>query len=210
VNCVATYCDVAHRSWWIGDMREFPNPRLTAFETVDRDLEALKSGVSPIAIRGSVGRQFEMAVGWLLWAYGLSVAQMDSADQSREGPDILAVAPSGGIAIVECTVGILKTESKLAKVARRAISIRERLDAKGFQQTAVLPIIVTALRRQEVESEIESATEAGVLVLSREDIDTALNEIRQFPDGDRTFQRGMDALRASQTALQTKRNSRRP
>jgi len=205
-NCVAIYDDRAHHSAWIGDPKEFQNPRLTALDACSCGLEVLKSYLLPTDRRGAAARHFEAAVSWALWSYGLSTAYVGNTDLSKEGPDILATAPNGGIAVVECTLGLLKEESKLAKVARRAVSIRDRLSTAGLHNVEVLPILVTNLARREIEAELDAATEAGVLVLTRENLESALREILVFPDGDQTFKRGVEALQLAKEELNRKRN----
>lgn len=205
LNCVAVYAECAHHSTWIGDPKEFQNPRLASLETIDSNLETLKTYLLPTERKGAAARHFESAVSWLVWACGLSAAHLGYADLLKEGPDILAVAPSGAIAVVECTLGILKEDHKLAKVARRAISIRERLAASGYPNHQVLPVLVTALSRREVESELDSATDAGVLVVCRENLQSALQEVVTLPNGDQIFRRGWQMLEEARANLRRRR-----
>jgi hypothetical protein len=206
VNCIAVYSEQAHHSAWVGDPKEFQNPRLAAFETVDSKFDVLKAYLLPHERKGAAARHFESAVSWLLWAYGLSTAHLGYADLLKEGPDILAVTPSGlGIAVVECTIGILKTDNKLAKVNRRSILVRERLAAAGFPNIRVLPVLITALRRREVEAELDAATDAGVLVLWREGLERALQEVVAVQDGEQAFRRACQILEAAREERDRKR-----
>ena len=69
----------------------------------------------------------------------------------------------------------------------------------------VLPVIVTRLRRAEVEAELDAATEAGVLVLTRENLEAAMDQALLLQDGDAVFRRGLEALERSRADLATKR-----
>jgi hypothetical protein len=205
VNCVASYASVGHHSYWFADPAHIPNPRVQALIATDAALEALKATLTSDAAKGSAAKQFETAVSAVVWAYGLAPVQSDYAEQTRDGPDLIAVAPSGGIAVIECTVGLLKAHNKLANLARRAVAIRERMQAAALVPPTVLPVIVTRLRRAEVEAELDAATEAGVLVLTRENLEAAMNEALLLHDGDAVFRRGLEAVERARAELAAKR-----
>lgn len=206
VNCVASYDSVAQHSYWFADPKLIPNPRLQALTATDAALEALKATLTNDGTpRGPVAKQFETAVAAVVWAYGLAPVQTDYADQTRDGPDMLAVAPSGGIAVIECTIGLLKAQNKLANLVRRSVAIRDRMQAAALVPPIVLPVIVTRLRRSEVEAELDAATDAGILVLTREDLEAAMNETLLLPDGDAVFRRGLEAVERARAELAAKR-----
>ena len=206
VNCVASYASVGHHSYWFADPAQIPNPRVQALTATDAALEALKATLtSDSTPKGSVAKQFETAVAAVVWAYGLAPVQTDYAEQTKEGPDLLAVAPSGGIAVIECTIGLLKAHNKLASLVRRTVAIRERMQAAALVPPTVLPVIVTRLRRAEIEAELDAATEAGVLVLTRENLEAAMNEALLLQDGDAVFRRGLETVERARADLAAKR-----
>ncbi len=206
VNGVASYASVGHHSYWFADPAQIPNPRLQALTASDAALEALKATLtSDSTPKGSVAKQFETAVAAVVWAYGLAPVQTDYAEQTKEGPDLIAVAPGGGVAVIECTVGLLKAQNKLANLVRRSFAIRERMQAAALVPPTVLPVIVTRLRRAEVEAELDAAAEAGVLVLTRENLEAAMNEALLLQDGDAVFRRGLEAVESARTELAAKR-----
>lgn len=208
VQCFAVYAGQVHHFSWAADPTCFPNPRLAAFETVDTSLQVLKKYLQPSANKGGASQQFEAAVSWLFWACGLAPAHLALADEAKDGPDILAVAPGGAIAVIECTIGLLKADSKLAKVIRRALTVRESLARAGFPNLNVLPVIVTALPRDQVKSEQDAATEAGVLVLAKENLQNMLDQAKGLVlNGDATFKRGMDSLADAQSDLQRRKDA---
>jgi hypothetical protein len=205
INCVASYASVGHHSYWFADPAQIPNPRLQALTATDAALEALKGTLTSDAAKGSAAKQFETAVAAVVWAYGLAPLQTDYAEQTKDGPDLIAVAPGGGIAVIECTIGLLKAHNKLANLARRAVVTRERMQVAALGPPTVLPVIVTRLRRAEVEAELDAATEAGVLVLTRENLEAAMDRVLLLQDGDAVFRRGLEALERSRADLVTKR-----
>ena len=146
----------------------------------------------------------------VVWAYGLAPVQTDYAEQTKDGPDLIAVAPGGGIAVIECTIGLLKAQNKLANLARRAVVTRERMQVAALGPPTVLPVIVTRLRRAEVEAELDAATEAGVLVLTRENLEAAVEQALLMQDGDAVFRRGLESLERSRADLATKRGQTPP
>jgi hypothetical protein len=207
VNLTAVYAQYAHHVQWAVDPDNFQNPRLAALDTIDKGQQLLRTYLLPNEAKGGVQLQFESATAWILWALGLSVVQTDRADQAKEGPDVIAIAPNGGQLLVECTVGLLKTESKPARIARRAVDVRDRLRSVGATATPVVPVIVTALPREQVAAELDAATEAGVLVVTREDLETALNRILLYPDGEQYFRAAQEALATSVEALRRKKEA---
>jgi hypothetical protein len=205
VNCVASYASVGHHSYWFADPAHIPNPRVQALTATDAALEALKATLTSDAVKGSAAKQFETAVAAVVWAYGLAPVQTDYAEQTKDGPDLVAVAPGGGVAVIECTVGLLKAQNKLANLARRAVVIRERMQSAALVPPTVLPVIVSRLRRAEVEAELDAATEAGVLVLTRENLEAAMNEALLLKDGDAVFRQGLEAVERARADLAAKR-----
>ncbi len=206
VNCFASYDSVAQHSCWFTDPNLIPNPRLQVLTANDAALEALKATLTNDGTpRGQVAKQFETAVAAVVWAYGLAPVQTDYADLTKDGPDVIAVAPSGGIAVIECTIGLLKAQNKLANLARRSVAIRDRVQAATLAPPIVLPVIVTRLRRSEVEAELDAATDAGILVLTRENLEAAMNETLLPQDGDAVFRRGLEAFERARADLAAKR-----
>lgn len=206
VNCVASYDSVAHHSHWFADPTLIPNPRVQALTANDTALEALKATLTNDSTpRGPVAKQFETAVAAVVWAYGMAPLQTDYAEQTKDGPDLLAVTPSGRVAVIECTIGLLKAQNKLANLARRAVTIRDRMQAAASVPPTVLPVLVTRLRRAEVEAELDAATEAGILVLTRENLEAALNEMLLPTDGDAIFRRGLEAVERARAELTARR-----
>jgi hypothetical protein len=97
--------------------------------------------------------------------------------------------------VVECTLGVLKSDSKLAKLAERVASLRALFSASQMNHLKILPVIVTALRYEQVKAEAEDAKRSGIVVLTREHIDKLPEYALRIPDGDRYFEEAEQSLR---------------
>jgi hypothetical protein len=109
-------------------------------------------------------------------------------------------SPKGDIVVVECTLGLLRAESKLSRLAARAASLRASLDSSNMKHIRVLPVMVTALSADQVKADLAPAEEIGVLVLTKENLDNAFDELLRFPDADRLFEQAITSASDKQTA----------
>jgi hypothetical protein len=194
LQCIASYDGIAQHHYWVGDATTAQNSRRAAYETYDRRLEKLQEILMRENSRGQDARDFEAAIAWLLWILGFGVVHL-SATRSSDGPDLIATAPSGHIVVVECTTGLLKTDNKLPQLYERAQAMRRSLDASGNSHVRVLPLMVTAKKRGDVVAELEQAERHGVLVLARENIESALARSLILPDADRLYAEGEQEVR---------------
>jgi hypothetical protein len=208
IQCFANYANTTHHSQWVVDPKHFQNPRIRAYSIVDEELQLLHSRIlPPSGARGASARHFEWAICIALWAYGFAPALLEPSDQGTDAPDLIAIAPSGGILVVECTLGMLKAGTKLANLARRATQLRERIAAGTLVGHEVLPVFVTSLPRSEIQTELDAATDMGILVIAREGLQRAQTEMLVYWESDSLFRRGLDALRAAQADLASRRRS---
>ena len=113
---------------------------------------------------------------------GFNVVHVGAAPRLSDATDLLATTPSGNMVLVECTTRQLKADSKLSKLVERAQTIRRRLDASGNHHIRLLPVIATALRSEEVRTDLEQAQQLGVVVATREDLQSGLNRTVLLPD----------------------------
>jgi hypothetical protein len=117
VFCIARYAGVAQHQGWISDQTTFQNPRRAIYEAFDKQSSILKDALAREG-RGK-SRDLEAAVAWLLWMLGFSSAHL--GERVQEGPDVLVSTPSGNLAIVECTTGLLKADQKLSHLHDRSL-----------------------------------------------------------------------------------------
>lgn len=207
VQCIASYGGHAHHVQWRADPSIFQNPRAAILSMVDQSQQTIRGYLQPdLPPRGKAADDFEAAIGWLLWALGFSTATFGTNAKTRDAFDTVAVTPNGDFVVVECTLGLLRADSKLSKLAARAASLRETLAASNMKNLRVLPVIVTAMTAEQVKADLAQAEEIGVLVLTKENLDEVFNELLRYPDADRLFERAMVSMEDKRTARQPQRS----
>ena len=207
VQCIASYGGHAHHLQWRADPSIFQNPRAAVLAMVDQSQQTIRSYLQPdLPPRGKAADDFEAAIGWLLWALGFSTATFGTNAKTRDAFDTVAVTPNGDFVVVECTLGLLRADSKLSKLAARAASLSETLAASNMKNLRVLPVIVTAMTAEQVKADLAQAEEIGVLVLTKENLDQVFNELLRYPDADRLFERAMVSMEDKRTARQPQKS----
>lgn len=201
VQCIASYAGEAHHVQWRADPATFLNPRAAILSLVDPSSSLIHAYLHPeMPARGKAADDFEAAIAWLLWALGFSVASFGTHAKTRDAFDVIATTPRGDFVVVECTLGLLRAEGKLSKLAARTVNVRDALMASNLKHLRVLPVIVTAMTADQVAADAGPAAELGILVVTREDLDEVQNELVRFPDADSLFERGLRALHDRQSA----------
>lgn len=194
LNCTVSYDDIAQSHLWMSDPDRSQNPRRTVYEAFDPKLENLRNILTSAQGRGEEARDLESAVAWLLWMLGFSVAHLNTR-KMREAADLIATTPQGHFAIVECTTGLLKAESKLSILHDRAEAVRRGLVATNSAHLRLLPVMVTSKARAEISPDIEAAEKLGVLVMTRENLDNAINQRTLIvPNADQLYVEGEQAV----------------
>lgn len=160
------------QEWWIADAAIIYNSRRAAHEAFDPKLTWLTRLLFDPAYQRPDSRKFEEGVSYLLSMLGFRATRYDKP--LDDAPDIIASTTRGDIALVECTTGAIDKEGKLGKLAGRVVAVRQRLAASNHQSTRVLPVIVTALNREQISVDLEQAQKLGIAVLTSEDLSSAL------------------------------------
>lgn len=201
LQCFALYSGQAHHKGWIADPSLSQNPRRAIFEEFDQGQAVLKNFLFESQRARKDARDFEVGVAWLLWMLGFSAAHAGATSRTSDAADVVATTPAGHVAIVECTTGHLKTDSKLSRLVERSQTIRKRLDDSGNRHLKLLPVIVTSLGREEVKADLDQARSLGVVVATREDLLGALDQTIAMSDPESIFTRAMESLRPQQSVL---------
>jgi hypothetical protein len=201
LQCFALYSGQAHNKGWIADPALSQNSRRAVFEEFDQGQVVLKDFLFESQRVRKEARDFEVGVAWLLWMLGFSVAHAGATPRTSEAADILASTPAGHVAIVECTTGHLKADSKLARLVERSQTIRKRLDESGNRHLKLLPVIVTSLGKEEVKADLDQARSLGVAVATREDLVSALNQTIATSNAESIFTRALESLSSQQSVL---------
>lgn len=201
IQCIASYAGNAHDVQWRADPATFMNPRAAILSLVDPSNSLMNGHLHPEnPPRGKAADDFESAIAWLLWALGFSVASFGTHAKTRDAFDVIATTPRGDFVVVECTLGLLRSDSKLSKLAARNANVRDLLAASNMKHLRVLPVIVTAMTSEQVAADAGPAADLGVLVVTRENLDEMQKELIRFPDADALFERGLRAIQDRQSA----------
>lgn len=195
LQCIASYDNTTHHVAWRADPKNFQNSRSAAHNLVDPNLNIIKSCLfQDLATKNKNADDFEIGINWLLWALGFSPTMFGIYPRTRDGLDIIATSPSGNFLVVECTLGILKAESKLSKLSARANQLRETLDSSNLKHIKILPVIATALTKEQIEIDIPTAEENGVLVLAKQDIEKLFSMFSWFPNPENLYSQALDKV----------------
>jgi len=200
IQCIASYAGHAHHLRWFADPQTYQNVRGAVLSSVDQTGTLLRGYLLPeLPPRGKAADDFESAVAWVLWGLGFAPLSFGMSPKTRDAFDMLAVNPRGDFVVVECTLGLLRAESKLSKLSAREAGLRKMLATSGLQHIRVLPVIVTAMTRDEIKADLRAAAETGVLVLSRDDIEAIFEGERlRFANADQLFEQALQKLADSQ------------
>jgi hypothetical protein len=198
LHCIATYAEKAQHFGWISDPSTVQNPRRTIYEAFDPGLVTLKDILARSQGRGLDARDLEAGVAWLWWMLGFSVAHLGGTRRTQEAVDLVVVAPNGQVAVIECTTGLLKAESKLSLLYDRTQAVRRALDSSNSRHLSVLPIIVTSKTREEIRPDLEQAEKVGILVVAREDLEQAIERTIVVPNADAMFEEALQSVRSAQ------------
>ena len=174
MDCAASCSDTTGHQAWVIDRASVQYPRRAAFETNDADLETMRELLTDGNEKNARG--FEAAVSWLLWMLGFNPVHLRDSKRHEEAPDLI-VDCEGQFAIVECTIGQLK-DDKLAKLTARFVEVRDGLEVSGHGEAKLLPILVTRHTREQVQSDLDKVTFAGVHVLTRDELALLLERTR--------------------------------
>ena len=204
LQCFAAYRGHVHNEGWIADPALSQNPRRAAFEAFDEQLAVLRDFLFEERKPRKDARDFEIGTTWLLWLLGLNVVNVGSAPRMSDATDLIATTPAGHMALVECTVGQLKADTKLSRLVERAQTIRKRLDASGNRHIRLLPVIATALGREEVKADLDQALQLGVAVATRDDLSSALNRTVMHQNPDQIYLQAEEVLRSRREQLDLK------
>lgn len=181
-----SYAGVSHHQWWVTDPQKRLNPRLAIHQVFDEDLDLLRRMVlKPETDKPYV---FENAVSTLFSLLGFAVSNYGRIPKLQKGPDIIAISPTGHVSVIECTVGLLDENDKLAKLVQRAKLIRDNLGGTGYGFLQLQAVIVTPLSRDEVTANLETAGRHEIAVVCREELEGMLNQVTLPPNADRLFE----------------------
>lgn len=186
LHCFANYAGIAHHRFWVTDPSHSQNHRRAAFEALGAGVKAISELIAETQTDRGTARRFETAIDWLLWLLGFSPAHLGDIASMQDAPDLIVATPTGHIAAVECTTGMVKHD-KLLNLRARALAIRQRLDASSLGAFRVLPVLICARPHAEVDPERDVAAGMGICILDRDDLTNLLDRTALAPDADAFF-----------------------
>ncbi|MHB8348544.1 MAG: hypothetical protein ACYDHM_15630 [Acidiferrobacterales bacterium] len=194
LQCFVSYAGQFQHDGWIVDPETFPNALRMAHSAFDPDLQNLRNYLSEEkSSRGRDARDFETGIANLLFLLGFSVDPL-FGKPLEDGPDLIATTREGHIALVECTTsGVIDKEGKLGKLVDRAEKLRTDLKNAAHDHLRVLPVIVTPRPRDAV-AEKEDAKGLGIVVLTREDLEAAIEKTIVPQDPDALFSQAWESV----------------
>lgn len=186
-----------YQYWWFHDQTRSQNPRRAVFESADPELKVLEAFLGDPPPKES--RDVEFAVSWLCWMLGFSPAHFGANKKMTDMADVIVATPQGNYLVIECTIGLLNSNSKLAKLVERTEVVRKNLRLSNYDHARVHPMLVTTKTSDEVRAELDNARRLGIIVLTRDDIPALVNRTRSLPDADTLFaiaERGLQGVSA--------------
>jgi hypothetical protein len=205
LHCYATYKKVAQTHWYIADPTTSQNSRRVVVESFDPSLAILTEFLGRLRSKGHDARDFEVAVSWLFWMLGFSTVQLGSTTRTQDFADLILVTPQGQFVIIECTTGLLRADNKLPNLIARYATVRQRLDQSNNGHVKLLPIMVSALPRAELQADLEQAERlGGVLVLAKDQLDQITLNTITASNPDALFSEAEKRVRSAQDAMKTK------
>lgn len=195
VQTFLSYDRISLHQWWVTDPKKHLNPWQAIHQIFDQDLEFLRK----MLLKPETDKPyaFESAVSTLLTLLGFSVANYGRIPKLQKGPDIIAVTPSGHVGIIECTIGLINENDKLAKLVQRTTLIKDKLADARYGHLQLQSAIVTPLSREEVAADLAAAGGHGIAVVCKQEIENALNQVGFPPNADRMFQDAKKLVPAS-------------
>jgi hypothetical protein len=184
LQCFANYNNLNYANFWLSDPKKTSNPRRAAMSAFDPDLEQNSEHLFKDIDGKTRSNEFEAGIAWLFWMLGFSPAHLDLPNMRslRDSPDALFCDGRSNFLIVEATVGSLKNNNKMDKLAERTTKLRETLSAQSLNHLQVVPVLVTKRNKSYVENEIEAASKLGISVVTSEDLRSFANRTSYFPD----------------------------
>jgi hypothetical protein len=199
VQCFASYRGRWTHQGWIGDPDNSANLRRLAHEVFDSNLDGIRKSLFDVRQLKQNARILEAGVANLLFLHGFAVNPLSSQFMT-EAADLLAFTPQGEIAVVECTVGAIDNDGKLSKLLARTVALSEKLKMTGNSHLRCLPVVITTQPRDAI-TDLELASEKGIVVLGLEDLQRWLEETRMPRDSAKTFDALWTSVHSTQALL---------
>lgn len=167
----------------------FPNYRHALHDVFDADLVILKRYLFDEKNQQKNARDLEVGVAILFFMLGFSVNSF-VGKPLEDAPDMIACAKGGDMLLIECTTSLINREGKLAKLVDRVAMVNARLRNGPETNVRVLPMVISTKTSESVAAtDRQAAEEQGIVIWTRENLETALDQARFPHDSDEFFER---------------------
>ena len=163
------------RRQWFSDPSRSTNPLYVATQHFDKDFRQLRKAI----FDGNDADKFEKAVASLVFILGFSSALQVESD----APDILMMAPSGRLVLLECTIRIADFTAKAGKLADRKNELQNCLRSQNDLRD-VMAVLVCRQSSSNPTLHTSELKSKGIHLLSREGLEDALIRISSPPHAD--------------------------
>ena len=161
--------EVVVRRHWFVDATRARNQRLIAVQQFDADLRMVKREL----FNPSTSDKFELAVASLLYVLGFNpVVQIET-----DSPDLVVMTPEGRLAIVECTIRIADSASKIGKLVDRRSALLKALSANEHS-VRVSGVLVCALPKDQMAISDAELTRNRIILVCKDDLASAFDRLR--------------------------------
>lgn len=193
LQCYLIVNGICVHYWWVMDTNSTPNYRHAIYAVFDHSLNFIKSQTTQRDEIRADAREFERALSHLLWLHGFSVINFGTTKKLADGADVIAETPSGRIAIIECTTGVLKSE-KVSQLIARTEQLRAQLQKSGINKPTLLPILATTKNQSEVQPDLPDINRKGVVVIAKEDLEALLSNANMPNQAESLFDEAYSAI----------------
>jgi hypothetical protein len=181
IDCRAVYAGNVQAAIRLADLSALPNPLRSMIGLVDANCGRLEKLLTEPG--KNEGRNFEVAVTWLLQLLGFGALHLSSMSGMTDEPDILAWASPGIILLIECTTAV-PTDDKLTLLVSRMARMRESLQRSREEAAPaeVMGLFITSRPPEEVAAMRRKARTHSIMVLCRPEIQQAVARSKFAPD----------------------------
>ena len=172
------------RKQWVLDNAKSQNIRMFTAQHFDADIRKIRHSL----FDSTDSAKFELGVASLLYLLGFDSAIMAEGD----APDLIVTTKGGSLALIECTTRIADFHSKMGKLVDRRASLSKALSANGLPPH-VHAVLACRLPRDQLATVQEELQAHKIVLLTREDLDTAIHRCRYVNDPDALLREAVEA-----------------
>jgi len=180
------------RRWFLFDPHKSLNPRLTDYRYFDPNLVQLRKYLSS----SKDARQLEVGIAALLHLLGAASLNPPGSDS----PDVLVETLGKRLALIECTTRVDNVREKAAKLVSR----RDGLVSTEYKYGITRDVMAILLVNQPLTSLVNEQSfllEHQVVLLTLEDIESALSHLEIPVDLDQLYIRKRESMQSTQLNL---------